>query len=88
MQQEPDRVIAWQSGQGAQNGGYVTFEPLDGSRSRISLRLEYEPDDFVESAGDVLGFVSRRVEGDLERFKEFIETRGQETGAWRGSIRG
>jgi hypothetical protein len=30
--------------------------------------------------------VSRRVEGDLERFKEFIESRGQETGAWRGDV--
>jgi hypothetical protein len=25
--------------------------------------------------------VSRPVEGDLQRFKEFIETRGSETGA-------
>jgi hypothetical protein len=40
----------------------------------------------VESAGDALGVVSRRVEKDLERFKEFIENRGQETGAWRGTI--
>lgn len=87
MHQEPDRRIAWQSEQGARNGGEVTFEPLDGSRTLVNLRMEYEPDDFVESAGDVLGFVSRRVEGDLDRFKEFIETRGQETGAWRGSIR-
>ena len=69
------------------NGGQVTFEPVDGSRTRITLNMQYEPDDFVESAGDVLGFVSRRVQSDLERFKEFIQTRGHETGAWRGSIR-
>jgi len=87
IEQVPDQRIAWQSEQGAQNGGQVTFEPVDGSRTRITLNMQYEPDDFVESAGDVLGFVSRRVQGDLERFKEFIETRGQETGAWRGSIR-
>jgi hypothetical protein len=30
--------------------------------------------------------VSRRVANDLERFKEFIEARGQETGAWRGEV--
>lgn len=86
IDQEPDRRIAWQSEQGARNGGEVSFEPLDGSRTNISLRMEYEPEDFVESTGDVLGFVSRRVEGDLDRFKEFIEARGQETGAWRGSV--
>lgn len=86
IEQEPDRRIAWQSEQGARNGGEVSFEPLDGSRTNISLRMEYEPEDFVESTGDVLGFVSRRVQGDLDRFKEFIEARGQETGAWRGSV--
>jgi len=32
--------------------------------------------------------VSRRVEGDLERFKTFIESRGAETGSWRGEIHG
>ena len=37
---------------------------------------------------DKLGFVARRVEGDLQRFKEFIESRPRETGAWRGEIHG
>jgi hypothetical protein len=30
--------------------------------------------------------VKRRVEGDMERFKEFLEARGRETGGWRGQI--
>jgi hypothetical protein len=30
--------------------------------------------------------LDRRVKGDLERFKEFIEGRGKETGAWRGEV--
>ena len=50
--------------------------------------MSYDPQGFVEKAGDTLGFVSRRVEGDLKRFKEFIEGRGSETGAWRGEIHG
>ncbi|MDO8616549.1 MAG: SRPBCC family protein [Dehalococcoidia bacterium] len=86
LEQVPDQRVAWQSEQGAQNGGQVMFEPVDDSRTRITLNMQYEPDDFVESVGDVLGFVSRRVQADLERFKEFIEASGQETGAWRGSI--
>jgi len=40
----------------------------------------------VENVGDALGVVSRRVEGDLQRFKKFIDERGRETGAWRGDI--
>jgi hypothetical protein len=48
--------------------------------------MDYEPNGMKESVGSALGFVTRRVEGDLERFKTFIEVRGQETGGWRGEI--
>ena len=40
----------------------------------------------VEKAGEKLGIVERRAEMDLERFKEFIESRGVETGGWRGDV--
>jgi len=50
------------------------------------LQIEYEPHGVIEQIGDALSFVTKRVEGDLERFKKFIESRGQETGSWRGSI--
>ena len=48
--------------------------------------MDVEPEGFVEQVGDKLGFVSRRVKGDMERFKKFIEARGAETGAWRGKV--
>jgi uncharacterized membrane protein len=85
--QEPDQAIGWRSESGTENAGSVMFEPLDSGQTRVKLQMAYEPDDFVETAGDALGFVSRRVEGDLKRFKEFIEARGVESGAWRGRIR-
>jgi hypothetical protein len=50
------------------------------------LQLDYEPEGVIENVGDALGFVERRVKGDLERFKQFIESRGHETGAWRGEV--
>jgi uncharacterized membrane protein len=65
----------------------VTFHRNADHRTRIMLQLDYEPEGAVENLGDALGVVSRRVEGDLQRFKEFIESRGRETGAWRGEIR-
>jgi uncharacterized membrane protein len=86
--QEPDRCIAWQSLDGANNAGVVMFESLDPMRTRVTLRLEFDPDGFVEKAGDALGLWQRRVEGDLERFKAFIEERGAESGEWRGKIEG
>ena len=84
--QEPDQQVAWRSITGAPNGGTVTFRSAGAGSTEVLLRLEYEPQGLVENVGDALGIVSRRVEGDLERFKEFIESRGAETGAWRGEI--
>jgi uncharacterized membrane protein len=85
-EQEPDRVIAWRSTSGARNDGRVSFDSLDDERTRATLELDVEPDDPIEKAGDALGFVKRQVEGDLRRFKEFIESRGTPTGGWRGEV--
>jgi len=85
-EQEPDRRIAWTATEGARNAGVVTFHRLADDRSRVTLQLDVEPDGALERVGDVVGVVKGRVKGDMERFKEFIESRGQETGAWRGEI--
>ena len=87
-EQTPDRVVAWRSTSGAENGGHVSFQPIDANRTRVTVEIFYDPKGFVENVGDALGFVSRRVEGDLERFKKFIESHGSETGAWRGEVHG
>lgn len=86
VEQIPDKRIAWRSTAGAGNYGVVTFHHLNEHTTRIALQMEYEPSGVVENVGDKLGFVSRRVEGDLERFKQFIEQRGTETGGWRGEV--
>jgi uncharacterized membrane protein len=85
-EQIPDERIAWVSEGGTFTAGAVTFHRLDEDCSRVMLQMEYDPEGMVEGVGDMLGFVSRRVQGDLDRFKEFIESRGQETGAWRGTV--
>jgi uncharacterized membrane protein len=85
-EQTPDQRIAWTSRGGAINGGVVTFHRLSDARSKVMLQLEYAPQGVAENVGDALGVVSLRVQGDLERFKEFIEKRGRETGAWRGQV--
>jgi uncharacterized membrane protein len=85
-EQEPDQRVAWQSTSGARNAGVVTFHRLADRRSRVTLQLDVEPTGPVETVGDAVGAVERRVEGDLKRFKEFIEARGDSTGAWRGEV--
>jgi uncharacterized membrane protein len=86
-EQVPDERVAWTSRSGPWNAGVVTFHRLDDNRTRVMLQLAYDPEGVVEHVGDALGIVSARVKGDLQRFKEFIESRGAETGAWRGEIK-
>jgi uncharacterized membrane protein len=88
VDQTPDTRIAWSSVSGTQNDGAVLFDPIELNQTRITLRIEAEPEGFVESVGDALGFLERRTKGDLERFKSFIERRGVATDAWRGEIHG
>ncbi len=87
-EQDPDRRISWRSTSGARNAGTVRFEPLGPDRTRVRLTMAYEPEDTVENIGDALGIFSARVEHSVRDFKEFIENRGQETGAWRGGVDG
>lgn len=85
VDQTPDERITWRSTDGTTNQGTVSFAPL-APGSRVTLRLDFEPDGIVEKTGDVLGIVERRAEGDLKRFKSFIEGRGVATGDWRGEV--
>ena len=87
-EQRPDERVAWVAIDGAHNSGVVTFHRLSDTSSKVMLQMEFDPDNIVERAGDALGAVKLRVKGDLKRFKEFIESRGRETGAWRGEIDG
>ena len=87
-EQTPDQRIAWESQGGPEHAGVVTFHRIDDNVTRVMLQMDYEPEGVVEKAGDALGLVTRRVKGDLGRFKEMIESRGAggETGAWRGEV--
>ena|SRR5437899_5665505 len=88
VDQQPDRRISWHSTSGTRNSGVVCFQPKDSDHTLVTLEMYYEPEGAVEKTGDALGILSRRVEGDLERFREFIREHRTETGAWRGEIRG
>ena len=84
--QQPDERVAWRAISGTPSSGAVTFVPVDAETTRVTVRFDWEPEGFKEKAGAALGFDERRVEGDLERFRDLIERRGVETGAWRGEV--
>jgi uncharacterized membrane protein len=85
-EQEPDKRISWKSVSGARNAGTVRFEPLGDDRTRVRLVMAYEPEDAIDKMGDALGIFSSRVQHTVDEFKRFIETRGEETGGWRGEV--
>ncbi len=85
-EQVPDQRVAWKSTSGNEQGGVVNFHRLGEDETRVLVSMDYEPEGIVEKAGAALGFDDRQVKGDLERFKQLIEKRGAETGAWRGTV--
>ena len=87
-EQHPDERVAWASdGDGPTHAGVVTVHRIDNHHTRVTAQMDIDPDGFVENVADKLGILDRRVQGDLERFKTFIEDRdGTETGAWRGDV--
>jgi uncharacterized membrane protein len=85
-EQRPDERVAWKSTNGKENAGVVTFHRLDDTTTRITVQMSWEPEGIIEQAGAAIGADERRVRGDLERFKELIEARGQASGAWRGEV--
>lgn len=88
FEQVPDQKISWRSVSGIRNQGTIMFDKTSENTTRVTARIAYEPEGFLEKAGGALGMASTRVKGDLQRFKEFVESRGNETGAWRGEIHG
>jgi uncharacterized membrane protein len=87
-EQVPDEKIGWRSISGdAPNAGVVRFEPIGPDRTLVRLVMAYEPQGAAENVGDALGLMSSRVEKSVRQFKEYIESRGVEDGAWRGEVR-
>ena len=85
-EQIPDQRIAWRSTDGPGNSGVVTFHRLGANRTRVMLHMDYQPETATERAGDTFGAVKLTAKGNLKRFKDLLEVRGQESGAWRGTV--
>ncbi|WP_340682898.1 SRPBCC family protein [Amycolatopsis coloradensis] len=85
-EQHPDERVAWTSDSGPDHAGVITFHRLGDNKTRVTAQMEIDPEGFAENVADKLGVLDRRVKGDMKRFKEFIESRGHESGAWRGDV--
>jgi hypothetical protein len=85
--QEPDQRVTWESLNEPRNAGTVWFDTLGPEQTKVNVELTWEPDSAMEKIGAAVGLDSRQVASDLKKFKEFIESQGSETGAWRESVR-
>src|SRR4051794_19137299 len=86
-EQHPDERIAWKStGGDTKHAGVVTFHRLGDQDTRVTIQLEWDPEGLTEKVGSAVGVDDRQVKADAKRFKQFIEERGSETGAWRGEV--
>jgi uncharacterized membrane protein len=85
-EQHPEERVAWKSDSGPDHAGVVTFHRLDDDTTRVTTQMDVDPEGFIENVADKLGILKARVNGDLERFKKFIESRSTETGGWRGDV--
>ena len=85
-EQHPDERVAWKSEDGKTNAGVVTFHRIGDAKTRIMVQMDWEPEGIAEKVGGALGFDDRRLKGDLERFRDMIQSSSEETGAWRGEV--
>jgi len=85
-EQHPDERVAWRTTSGPKQAGVVTFHRISDQSTRVHLQLEFDPEGITENIGAATVVVGSTIEGDLARFKGFIESPGGETGAWRGDI--
>jgi len=87
VEQVPDEKVAWRAIDGIGPNGIVEFEPLGEDKTLVTVEMAYEPEGVTEQLGSAVGVDSRQVKSDLDRFKQLIESRGVESGAWRGEVR-
>lgn len=85
-EQHPDERVAWHSTEGPTHAGVVTFHRIDEGKTRVTAQMDIDPEGVAENVADALNIVDVQIKGDMKRFKEFIEQRGTETGAWRGDV--
>jgi len=86
-EQHPEERVAWRSTSGeTTHAGVVTFHKISDATTRVMVQLDWEPEGVVEKVGAAVGVDDRQVTADVKRFKKFIESRGTETGAWRGDV--
>lgn len=86
-EQRPDERVAWRNTDGKENAGVVTFHRVDDTHTKLMVQLDFVPEGVLEKIGDALGAADRQVQGDLLRFKDLVESRGQSTGSWRGEVK-
>jgi uncharacterized membrane protein len=73
IEERENESFAWQSVEGSDAAGLVTFHELSDRLTRIELTLDVRPTDLLEAAALTLRLADHRVETELRRFKTDVE---------------
>jgi uncharacterized membrane protein len=88
VEQHPDERVAWTSTGGeVDHAGVVTFHKLSDTETRLTVQIDWEPKGILEQLGSTLGADNHAIKKDLKNFKQYIESKGTEDGAWRGDVK-
>jgi uncharacterized membrane protein len=86
LEQHADKQISWISEDGKKTRGTVSFEPIGEGKTLIRLSMSYQAEGPIEQLGSAAGLDAQRIRGNLQRFKDLLESRGTESGEWRGEV--
>jgi uncharacterized membrane protein len=68
----PDEKVTWRAIDGRETGE-VRFEKLAADRTKVAYQLEYDPAAWEGKSDAVRRWMNRRVDEDLDAFKEIVE---------------
>jgi uncharacterized membrane protein len=74
-EKRPNEVVAWESEDGLENAGVVTFHKLGPRLTHIELNLDVAPHGPLEKVARGMRFAKRAARADLHRFKAYAEMR-------------
>jgi uncharacterized membrane protein len=72
VEHTPDEKVTWKAVDGRETGE-VRFEKLGGGKTQVTYQLKYDPAAWGCDADKVRRWMSRRVDEDLDSFKEMVE---------------
>lgn len=74
VEEAPYERIVWQSVDGLAIAGSIRFADVGQNKTRVLLQIDVDPATWMGKAGANMGLLKYRLNTDLRRFKDYMET--------------